>query len=111
MKKYDFKSAQEIIEVEKLNGLVSVTLGMYEDWDWTADEVWNKETSYTEDFFAQNIAGISSSSWATPYMSLIYEDGSEKAFEMSIHQPERFSEEDIARMKMFAAQTGVRPKK
>lgn len=106
MKRYDFKRAQEIIEVEKLNGLVSATLGMFEDWNWTADEVWNKEYFYTEDFFAQNIAGISGSGWATPYMSLIYEDGSEKAFAMYTQLTERFSAEDIAKMKSFAAATG-----
>lgn len=50
MKRYDFKRAQEIIEVEKNKGLVSATLGMYEDWNWTAEEVWNKETFLPKNF-------------------------------------------------------------
>lgn len=39
MRKYDYKKAIEIIEAEKQN-LVNVYLGMYEDWFYTADEVW-----------------------------------------------------------------------
>ena len=39
MKKYDFKKAHDFIEAEK-EVLAEATLGMHEDWFWTAETVW-----------------------------------------------------------------------
>jgi hypothetical protein len=110
MKKYDFKRAQEVIEMEKASGLVSATLGMREDWNYTADEVWSKEDSYSEAFLAREIAGISFSAWATPWMSLTFEDGREKSFPIYTIGEKIHSDKDIEQMKSFVAMSGGCPK-
>ena len=46
MKTYDYKKAKEIIENNKEN-LSEVSLGMHEDWFWTAETVW-KQGEYTK---------------------------------------------------------------
>jgi hypothetical protein len=75
MKNYDFKQAKDFIKLAKKDGLIEATLGMKEDWYWTADTVWidgkyvkklNKETK---------IGGIQSSNWATPMLELTYKNG------------------------------------
>ena len=43
MKYYDYAKAKKIIEHEISNGLVCASLGMHEDWFWTANTVWDKD--------------------------------------------------------------------
>lgn len=109
MKKYDFERAQEFIEEEKKKGLISATFGMYEDWDWTAEEIWNKEDLYSMSFRERNIAGIDGSTWATPYLSAEYED---RVIDMPMYveDGEKVSKEQIEMQKQFAALTGGRSK-
>lgn len=59
MAKYNFILAKQIINSTK--NLSSASLGMKEDWFWTA--------------------GINGSDWATPILHLKFNDGSEKWFE------------------------------
>jgi hypothetical protein len=75
MKNYDFKQAKDFIKLAKKDGLIEATLGMKEDWYWTADTVWidgkyvkrlNKETK---------IGGIQGSNWATPMIQLTFKNG------------------------------------
>lgn len=82
MKYYDFEKAKKIIEIEKNQGLVNAEMGMLEDWFWTAETVWTKTESYSENFINKKIAGIDYSFWATPILELFYEDGSSKQLEM-----------------------------
>lgn len=78
-KKYDFELAKYIIEAEKPKGLKVANMGMYEDWFWTAQEVWNKEGGYAKELHViKEIAGISGSDWATPVLHLEYEDQRER---------------------------------
>lgn len=78
MKTYDFKKAIELIEKDKEN-LVCATLGMHQDWFWTAETVW-KDGVFTQDLSNPDhkIAGIKGSRWATPTLSLEYKDGTER---------------------------------
>lgn len=77
-KLYDFKKAKHLIEREKATvgqELVSVDLGMQEDWFWTAQEVWNQKEGDQIDFNTKNwIGGIDGSSWATPTIKFCYSD-------------------------------------
>jgi len=45
MRNYNFILAKQIIN--STENLVSASLGMHEDWSWTAQDVWNKEDGYT----------------------------------------------------------------
>lgn len=78
MKKYDYKKAYNYIESHK-EEISEVSLGIHEDWFWTAEAVW-KNGKYEVDLLSTNlkIAGIFGSKWATPVMQVEFKDGSEK---------------------------------
>ena len=110
MAKYDFKLAIRIVnELDKKGLIVSASLGMEEDWFWSAEEIWNKNDQYQRDLpdnadelFEQYmkerkeygsilderlckydnilIGGIYESSWATPVLQVEFEDGSTSKF-------------------------------
>ena len=106
MKKYNFKKAKELIEKYK-DTLESASLGMHEDWFWTAetiyengeykrelpdnaDEIYKSFTKAREEGMSLLseevkpfrdsilIAGIYSSYWATPTLQLEFKDGTDK---------------------------------
>lgn len=77
MSKYDFDLAKKTIQ--KYSDLLeSATLGMAEDWFWTAEEVYydKKFTKVLDE--NTEIGGINGSQWATPTLLLVFKDGSEK---------------------------------
>lgn len=75
MGKYDFNLAKKTIQ--KYSDLLEeASLGMAEDWFWTAESVYSDGTfkvNLEEDNLT--IAGIDSSSWATPTLHLVFKDG------------------------------------
>jgi hypothetical protein len=76
MKKYNYSRATELIDAEK--NLVRAEMGMYEDWFWTAETVW-EDGNYTKELRASpKIGEISGSPWATPAIKLTYADGTER---------------------------------
>ncbi len=106
MKNYDFKLAKNIIEkFHGLGVLEEASLGMHEDWFWTAQTIW-KDGAYIQELVDNQeelmkeydekrqagmsiisdecaeyhktilIGGISGSSWATPVIQLQLKDGS-----------------------------------
>lgn len=105
MKNYDFKKAKSII-AEHSTDIESASLGMHEDWFWTAETIWeggkfkrelpeDAESIFTQ--YAERrksgmslldeesrqydnilIAGIYCSYWATPTLQLTFKDGSDK---------------------------------
>ena len=77
MKHYDYDKAKSIIKENKSKGLVEVSLGMKEDWYWTAETIWfnNKYVRVLKE--NSEIAGIKGSGWATPVLELVYSDGTE----------------------------------
>ncbi|UFT98126.1 hypothetical protein KO561_13030 [Radiobacillus kanasensis] len=80
MKLYDFEKAKQIIG-EKSDAIVSASLGMQEDWFWTAEEVFNKEDGFLIDLDeVTKIAGIDGSDWATPVIRLYFKGDTEKVF-------------------------------
>lgn len=96
MKYYDFKNISKYIKMRS-DLIESVMLGMHEDWCWTAEIVY-EEGHFTKELDKEGIciAGIEGSTWATPYMEVIFKDGTEEGFEVSIGQnsetrPEWFS--------------------
>lgn len=78
MKVYDFDLAKRMIQM-KSDVLESAALGMAEDWFWTAITVY-EGGKFTEELIQgeTEIAGISSSFWATPSILLTYNDGREE---------------------------------
>ena len=83
MKTYDFLKAKQLIS-ENAENLVSASLGMHEDWAWTAETIW-ENGEYKSDFPTDEvslekheIAGINGSTWATPTIELIFKDGEER---------------------------------
>ena len=105
MRYYDFQKAKEIIFKHEEN-LSEASLGMHEDWAWTAETIWengkyirelpenadalNKEyeglkeqgVSMFDDsmkkFNAILIGGLYGSNWATPTLELVFNDESIK---------------------------------
>jgi hypothetical protein len=74
MKHYDYEKSKSIIKENKSKGLVEASLGMQEDWYWTAETIWN-DGKYVR-VLKENtkIAGIDGSTWATPVLELTYSD-------------------------------------
>ena len=70
MKYYDFKKIEKIIKADKK--AISADLGMYQDWGWTSEEIWNKKTGFTDNFKSGSIGGIIGSNWATPCLKIQY---------------------------------------
>ena len=107
MKNYDFDKAKQLIEKNRDN-LKRASLGMYEDWWWTAETIWEdgnftKELPSTEEANQINeqyiekrkngmsilskeadqfdnimIAGIYGSTWATPALQLQFNNKKER---------------------------------
>lgn len=132
MKYYDYDKAKQLIEENKEN-LSSASLGMHEDWSWTADTIWsggeyqkellsNKEAEdmnakYHEqrkagmsmfdekykDYDACFVAGIRGSEWATPTLNLVFCDGSDKMIECSYGEQEVTDEERRANSALWAS--------
>lgn len=78
MKKYNWNKVEMYIDKYKDQGLKSADLGMREDWWWTAEEVWNSEDGFLDNFKGE-IGGIIGSTWATPSIMLHFEE-EEKMF-------------------------------
>lgn len=103
MKLYGFKKAEELIEANRVN-IKCASLGMHEDWFWTAETVF-EDGEYTKELFKGDIStehekykaerkvglslfsdkyahiligGIPGSSWATPTLQLEFEDGTDE---------------------------------
>ncbi|MGV9142028.1 MAG: hypothetical protein ACOC1X_03730 [Promethearchaeota archaeon] len=77
MRNYDFEKAKRIIEEGK-EEIVEASMGMMEDWFWTAETVW-EEGDYQMDLDKiGSIAGLGGSEWATPVIILKYKDGNER---------------------------------
>lgn len=74
-KHYNYPKAKAICEERKP---ITATLGMLEDWSWTAEEVW-KDGNFLvpTDDTKYKIGGISSSNWATPSLLLDFGNGEE----------------------------------
>jgi len=83
MKNYNFNKAKQLI-AENLENLESASLGMHEDWFWTAETVWENGEYKNELNDETTIGGIGGSSWATPTLQLLFKDGSEKMIECSV---------------------------
>lgn len=74
MKKYDFDKAKRII-LERKDRVSVASLGMLEDWFWTATPIFEDcEFCIPENYL---IAGINGSIWATPFLKIEYRDSSE----------------------------------
>ena len=79
MKYYDYKKAKEIIKSHldnpgKYGKLLSASLGMNEDWNWTAETIWHNSKYLVKLTDKTNIAGINKSYWATPVLELEFEN-------------------------------------
>ena len=76
MANYDFEMAKKI--VQKYSDLLEeASLGMAEDWYWTAETIYENGV-FLENIDAEEIGGISGSFWATPTIRLTFKDGSDK---------------------------------
>ena len=84
MKTYDFNKAKSLIE--NTPNVESASLGMHEDWFWTAETVYEDGKFTTELNDDTKIGGINGSSWATPTLQICFKDGTEKMIEISAGQ-------------------------
>jgi hypothetical protein len=107
MKKYNYDKAKKLIDENKDN-ILSASLGMHEDWFWTADTIWEngqyKKILLTNDEAGKRceeyldkrrggmsllseeamsyddfmVNGLFCSDWATPTLQLCFADGNDK---------------------------------
>lgn len=77
MKKYDFEKVKAIINQEAHN-IKEASVGMYEDWFWTAETIFENGGFTRELNENTEIGGIKGSSWATPSLRVEYNDGREE---------------------------------
>ncbi len=69
MATYDFKQAKKLIQLNS-DKLIEASLGIKEDWFWTANTVY-EEGKFVVDLDAiKEIAGITGSCWGTPTLQL-----------------------------------------
>lgn len=82
MKNYDYAKAKRIIEGRQSLGFDLASLGMKEDWWWTAEDVWVKEKGFLVDLDDKRllIGGIGGSRWATPVLCLRKRDSGKEIF-------------------------------
>ena len=106
MKKYDFEKMKQLVKDNAANGLVSIRVGMAEEWSWTAEKFWDKEEGFSGVLERGIVAGISGSSWATPIAILQFEDGSTIAKKCYIQDKNNATDEEIEEMKRWAKLTG-----
>lgn len=106
MKYYDGKKIQEYIRTHS-DELVSVEIGMLEDWGWTAKEVWRNGEFLRKDLNERHIevAGIDGSYWATPTLFASFSDGRGDWVPVYWEDDDEASAEDVQRMKQFARAT------
>lgn len=119
MKRYDFDLARKVIDkLHSLDVLQEASLGMHEDWFWTAETVWEDgeykkqipSNQYTADRFDEYvekrksgmsilsdecrgyddimIAGLVESHWATPVLSCELKNGSTETFNCFVGESE-----------------------
>jgi hypothetical protein len=80
MKKYDYAKAQKLI-LKNQKKLATASLGMQEDWSWTAETVFD-DGKFTAVLSGEpTIGGIKGSAWATPTLELKFKDGTTKHLE------------------------------
>lgn len=77
MKIYDYEKAKEIINHRK-DEIERASLGMYEDWFWTAETVF-EDGKFTKKLTEETvIGGINGSCWATPALRLELKNGEDE---------------------------------
>jgi hypothetical protein len=87
------KKQKKIIEENK-NDLDRATLGMYEDWFWTGEDVWVNGEFVKNLDACPEIVGIRGSTWATPTLRLLFKDGTDKCIDVSDKNEEDGKEYD-----------------
>jgi hypothetical protein len=85
MKYYDIEKAKEAIAKYAYYGLEEAYLGMEEDMYFTAELVWSRD-GWENDLTNGKINGVSGSSWATPILRLVFEDGNKREIECYIER-------------------------
>lgn len=115
MKYYSTKIIKEFLETYK-GEIKSITLGMREDWSWTAESFyaependWDNSLSSLELNLSGekiSIAGITGSSWATPVMKYCLKDGTSDIMNCYYDDMVTYDEAQIAFQKAFARITG-----
>lgn len=102
-KLYDFAKAKQMIE-ERKESLQSASLGMHEDWFWTAETIF-EEGEFKKDLDDKNleIGGITGSHWATPTIQLLFKDGEEEMIECSIGEQDMSLGEKVEQQIMWTS--------
>jgi len=80
MKHYDYKKAKETInsylkDHRGYGKLLSASLGMEEDWNWTGTTIWLNGKYIVKLTDKTKLSGIDRSVWASPVLELEFEDG------------------------------------
>lgn len=80
---YDFKKAKKYIQMHS-DLIEEASLGMAEDWFWTAEVVYSDNHFLHDLDTVEEIAGISGSTWATPSLLVRFKDGHEEMIKVGI---------------------------
>lgn len=95
MKKYDYNKIKKFIEKNKQN-IKSVNLGMYEDWSWTSDCIYENGEFIIGLSENTKIAGINASTFATPAMEVEFQDGTSSIYNAYIDDEKENQRSDFS---------------
>lgn len=84
MRKFDYKKIEKII-AENKDGLKEASIGMFEDFFWTAEIIW-ENGKYIEDIYS--FSHLQESYWATPVILLRFKDKEPRVAEAFIGEKE-----------------------
>lgn len=73
MKKYDFNLAVSLVR-QNMENLSEATLGIHEDWAWTAHPIWDTDDGFLINSKTKKVMGIDGSNWGTPVLELRFKD-------------------------------------
>lgn len=108
MNRYDTEFIKSYISENK-DTIESVSCGMKEDWNFTAQTVYeNGEFCQKFNWNSKSIkvAGISGSIWATPVMEVYFKDGSTLLVPCFFDDGYNAKDSEILQAKMYAMRTG-----
>lgn len=106
MKYYNPKLIKQFIDEHK-DTVATVSVGMEEDWFWTAETIFEDgETSTDLSGDSLRVAGITGSTWATPVMRVEFKDGTEQVIPCYEDDLRQADPQKVAYQKAFCATTG-----
>src|SRR5690349_11197718 len=104
MRYYDFQKAKNYIQ-DRIESVDIAYLSMVEDWNWTADRIFDLGEFTVDMNTVTQLLGLDGSTWATPILNVIYKDGTEEEIDCYIELDDDTPVEMVEFQKRFCMKT------